>query len=262
MKIFLYQSSVIFGDPENNHQNLVQMLKNQDMDKLRDTLVMVPELYLTGYHGSSIKEYAIGNENSPVMSWLTDLTRTYSCLFYGTVSEYDPVENKYYNTGVLISNGELLAKYRKSHLFGPMGEDMLFEKGNEIVSVKQEIGNVSYHLGLSTCYDLRFPGLYQELRIKGVNILLIAAEWPITRINHWTTLLMSRAIETQSIIIAVNRTGTDPDYTYGGHSAIYDAYGNIVIEFDEKEQYGFASVDLTSVIKFRNQFDVFEDRWI
>jgi predicted amidohydrolase len=75
-------------------------------------------------------------------------------------------------------------------------------------------------------------------------------------------LLKSRAIETQSIIIAVNRTGTDPDYTYGGYSAIYDAYGNSILEFDEKEQYGFASFDLTSVNKFRNQFDVLDDKWI
>ncbi len=262
MKIFLYQSSVIFGDPEKNYHKLVQVLKNQDMDKLKDTLVIVPELFLTGYHGSSIKEYAIGNPKSPVMKWLVDLTEQYSCLFYGTVSEYDAVESKYYNTGVLISNGELLSKYRKSHLFGPMGEDILFDRGREVVHKELEIGNENYHLGLSTCYDLRFPGLYQALRIKGVNLILIVAEWPITRVNHWTTLLQSRAIETQSIIIGVNRTGNDPDYTYGGHSAIYDAYGNCIVEFDENEHYAFAAVDLSSVNKFRTQFDVFEDRWI
>ncbi len=262
MKIFLYQSSVIYGEAEKNYHNLTKVLKNQDINRLKDTLVIVPELFLTGYHGSSIKEFAIGNPESPVMKWLTDLTEQYSCLFYGTVSEYDTIEEKYYNTGILISNGELLAKYRKSHLFRPMGEDILFDRGNEVVHTKIEIKSETFHLGLTTCYDLRFPGIYQEMRLKGVNIILIVAEWPITRVNHWTTLLQSRAIETQSIIIGVNRTGTDPDYTYGGHSAIYDAYGNCIVEFDENENYEFASVDLSSVNKFRSQFDVFEDRWI
>ena len=96
---------------------------------------------------------------------------------------------------------------------------------------------------------------------SNAGIILVIAEWPITRVNHWNALLRARAIENQAYVIGVNRVGSDPDYTYGGHSAIYNPYGDVVCEIANSEENDVAcEIDLGLISKFRAQFDVREDR--
>ena len=138
-----------------------------------------------------------------------------------------------------------------------MGEKDLFSLGQNVVSLTyQEIS-----FGLSICYDLRFPSMYQTLASKGAEVMLISAEWPITRVNHWSALLRARAIENQAFVIGVNRVGTDGSYIYGGYSAIFSPYGDPLIEIsNSKEGSQFTMIDLSLVEEFRQKFDVREDR--
>jgi len=157
----------------------------------------------------------------------------------------------------LISAHGLISKYRKSHLFGPMGEKTLFSGGLDIVT--GVINGIKF--GLSICYDLRFPVMYQLLAAQNVDVLLIVAEWPNTRVSHWTALMKARAIENQMFVVGLNRVGSDPEYTYGGHSAVYSPYGDFVGGIlHEEEASIFIKLNLDEIVDFRNRFDVREDR--
>jgi predicted amidohydrolase len=140
-----------------------------------------------------------------------------------------------------------------------MGEKELFSAGREVNTY--QLGN--YHVGMSICYDLRFPGLYQKHADQGVEVGLICAEWPITRVDHWRSLSKARAIEHQQFVVAVNRVGKDPDYTYGGHSIVYSPTGKQLAGLDHADEGVIeAELDLSLVRDFRNLFDVREDRWL
>jgi predicted amidohydrolase len=140
-----------------------------------------------------------------------------------------------------------------------MGEKELFATGREVSTY--QLGN--YHVGLSICYDLRFPGLYQRQADHGVEVSLICAEWPITRVDHWRSLSKARAIEHQQFVVAVNRVGNDPDYTYGGHSAVFSPTGKQLAGLDHADEGVIETkLDLFLVREFRQLFDVREDTWI
>ena len=243
---------VLFGKAEENLAKISEIAK---VIKEENTLLVLPELCLTGYSKSEIERSAFGDGNEEYLKKLSNICAEYSLQIYGSIAERD--EGKFYNTGVFIDSSGLIAKYRKSHLFGPMGEKDLFSLGQNVVSMTyQEI-----HFGLSICYDLRFPSMYQTLASKGAKVLLIVAEWPITRVNHWSALLRARAIENQAFVIGVNRVGTDGSYNYGGHSAVISPYGDPLIEItNSNEGTQFTTLDLGLVEEFRQKFDVREDR--
>ena len=250
--VTIYQMDVLFGNAEENLTKINGIAKDI---KEENTLLVVPELCLTGYSKSEIERSAFGDGNEEYIRKLSDICADYSLQIYGSIAEKDG--GKYYNTAVFVDSSGLIAKYRKSHLFGPMGEKDLFSLGQNVVSLTyQEIS-----FGLSICYDLRFPSMYQTLASKGAEVMLISAEWPITRVNHWSALLRARAIENQAFVIGVNRVGTDGSYIYGGYSAIFSPYGDPLIEIsNSKEGSQFTMIDLSLVEEFRQKFDVREDR--
>ncbi|MHA2276443.1 MAG: nitrilase-related carbon-nitrogen hydrolase, partial [Candidatus Kariarchaeaceae archaeon] len=214
--------SVEFGDSETNFEKITSLLSSRTINP--KSLIVLPELFLTGYDKSEIEKTAFVDENSETIVKLLNLSKKYNISIYGSIAE--KVNSGYCNTAIFISPEGLKEKYRKIHLFGPMGEKELFEQGKVITTVQE--GDNTY--GLSICYDLRFPMMYQSMMDKDTGIILVVAEWPITRVNHWSSLLQARAIENQAYVIGVNRVGSDPDYTYGGHSAIYSPYGDVLCE--------------------------------
>jgi predicted amidohydrolase len=112
---------------------------------------------------------------------------------------------------------------------------------------------------MAICYDLRFPELFRHLALQGAHFFLLPAEWPIQRTAHWKALLRARAIENQVGLAAVNRVGSSPEATYGGCSAIYDAWGETVIEADSQEGLYTGEIDLEQTERIRQKFNVLQD---
>ena len=162
------------------------------------------------------------------------------------------------NTSVIFDpHGEQRAIYRKIHLFGfGEGEPALMTSGEDLVVVDTEIGK----LGLSTCYDLRFPEMYRKLTDAGAVVMLIPAAWPASRVGHWTLLAQARAIENQCVVVAVNTAGTHAGKKMGGHSIIVDAKGQILAEAGDDEAVLRVDVDLAGVANWRASFPVLDDR--
>ena len=139
-----------------------------------------------------------------------------------------------------IAGGQTLAAYSKVHLFGPMGERRTLLKGEQLALVETGWGSA----GLAICYDLRFPELFRAYALAGAEAVILPAQWPRPRLEHWRTLLRARAIENQMLMIACNRVGRDGETAFFGRSAIIDACGETVIEGGDQEDLLTATVDM------------------
>lgn len=168
-------------------------------------------------------------------------------------------EARAYNTSLLISpQGDLLAQYRKIHLFDvdipgqvSVRESDSMKPGEEVVVASTPLGTV----GLSVCYDLRFPELYRGLSRKGAEIISVPSAFTFpTGAAHWEALLRARAIENQVYIIAPNQIGKN---VYGfadyGNSMIIDPWGKILARAPDRECFITAEIDLDYLEKVRKE---------
>lgn len=175
-----------------------------------------------------------------------------------------------WNTSVLLGpDGAVLATYRKIHRFGfGQGEPMLMEAGTDLVVVDLPLGPAGpdgqrspVRVGLTTCYDLRFPELYRVLVDAGAHVVLVPAAWPAPRVDAWRVLGRARAMENQYVVVQCNTAGTHSGVPMGGHSQVVDARGRVVAEAGpDGEQVVVADVDLDDLAAWREQFPVLADR--
>ncbi|QGP53580.1 (R)-stereoselective amidase [Piscirickettsia salmonis] len=167
---------------------------------------------------------------------------------------------------VFAADGSYIAHYNKIHLFDvvvPGGEShqesAIFMPGHEVVIAKTNIAK----LGLSICYDLRFPELFRQLAKLKVQILTVPAAFTyVSGQAHWHTLLKARAIENQCYVLAANQCGQhNHKFKTYGHSLIIDPWGNIVAEADDcSAGVCTAKIDLDYQAELRTSFPVLEHR--
>lgn len=166
--------------------------------------------------------------------------------------------DKFYNRLFVINDkGLIISKYDKIHLFDISleNEESYYESryvipGKDIVVCSSPFGQ----LGLSVCYDLRFPELYRLLVQKGANVIIVTAAFTKnTGIFHWKELLIARAIENFCFVIAINQTGKNAMNDTWGHSIIIGPWGNVISELGSEEDIIIADIDLQEVDRCRKQ---------
>jgi predicted amidohydrolase len=136
-------------------------------------------------------------------------------------------DGHFFNTYQLFVPGrEEPYTYEKTHLFRQLSEDSYFFPGERLTTVDLPWGKT----GLAICYDLRFPELVRAYANRGIDCLLVAAQWGAKRSDHWRTLLKARAIENQMFILASNAVGPIGDDPLAGFSAIIDPWGKLLAE--------------------------------
>jgi deaminated glutathione amidase len=187
-------------------------------------------------------------------------------LVAGSILERVAGQSKLANTSVHVSpQGEVMASYRKIHMFDvEVGgrtycESALEEPGEEIVLSHTADG---VELGLSICYDLRFPELYRILAVRGARILTVPAAFTLaTTRDHWETLVRARAIENQAFVIAANQVGEHPASQHsGGRSMVVDAWGVVLAQAPDTESYILAELDLESQAAIRARLPALANR--
>lgn len=224
-------------------------------------LVVLPEAFAflgpeNGKH--AISEYVPGN--GPILRRFVDLAReSRTELVLGGFWERIADSSKVHNTCVHINaGGEVAAVYRKIHLFDvdlPDGtsvrESDSVIAGTGTVTTETRFGR----LGLSVCYDVRFPELYRNLVEQGAIAMAIPAAFTlITGKDHWHVLLRARAIESQSYVIAAAQTGRHFERRVSyGHALVCDPWGTVLAECGEGEGYAIANVDPEVVDRVRRQ---------
>ncbi|MGI8316462.1 carbon-nitrogen family hydrolase [Halobacillus mangrovi] len=252
MKLAIVQMDIAFGDPETNRSNAKKYIEKAV--KKDSELVLLPELWTTGYDLSRFEEIA-ETLDGPTHQMIRELAREHNVTIAGSIAERDG--GHFYNTFVVYDpNGERILNYRKVHLFRLMNEEKFLHSGN--AKGNFNLGGVKA-AGV-ICYDIRFPEWMRTHMLDGSKALFVVAEWPKPRVDHWRTLLISRAIENQCFVIACNRIGSDADNTFGGHSIIIDPWGNIVAEAGGDEEILYGEVDFEDVEAIRKQIPIFQDR--
>jgi predicted amidohydrolase len=189
-------------------------------------------------------------------------------LLLGSFNEASDEPDRCYNTSVLFApDGSIIATYRKLHLFDVDHSDQVrflesktCKPGQEPVVAETALGRI----GMSICYDLRFPELFRWHRDHGAEILAVPSAFTATTGQaHWHALLRARAIETQSYVIAPGQFGEHDDAglraTYG-HSLIIDPWGVVVAEASDGPGLAMAEIDLDRVRRIRAQMPVQQHR--
>jgi predicted amidohydrolase len=188
--------------------------------------------------------------DGPVLRWASDLARELGIdLVAGSFSERTDGDRGA-NTSVHAGrDGEIKATYRKIHMFdvevgGKVYKESEREAPGEEVVLSETAAGVG--LGLTICYDLRFPELYRILAIRGAQVIAVPAAFTLaTTREHWEVLLRARAIEDQAFMVAANQVGEHaPGYRSGGRSMIVDPWGVVLAQAPDKETFVIAELDL------------------
>lgn len=233
------------------------------------TLAVLPENFaLMPLRGRDKAAHAEEERSGPIQDFLADASRRYTIwIVGGSIPLKSPETERVFGASpVFDTAGSLRATYRKIHLFDvdladseeSYRESHSMYPGDETVVVATPGGD----LGLTICYDLRFPELYRQLVDKGASLFSIPAAFTaVTGEAHWHTLLRARAIENLAYVIAAGQYGEHPDQrsTYG-HSMIVDPWGQILAELPAGDGHVAADIDTARLEKLRAEFPVLSNR--
>jgi predicted amidohydrolase len=205
--------------------------------------------------------------DGPAIEWARGVARELGVeLVAGSILEQLPGLQKLANTSVHIdAGGEIRALYRKIHMFDVEVEGRVYREseleqpGEEIVVSATADG---LELGLSVCYDLRFPELYRILAVRGARVITVPAAFTLaTTRDHWETLLRARAIENQAFVIAANQFGPHPAGQHsGGRSMIVDPWGIVLAQAPDRDCYISAELDLARQREIRERLPSLANR--
>jgi deaminated glutathione amidase len=229
-------------------------------------LIVLPEKW-TAIGSDEQSRAAAEPLDGPALSWARTTARELGVdLLAGSILERVEGRERLANTSVHVDpSGELRAVYRKLHMFDvevggrTYRESELEEPGDEIVTSETASG---VELGLSICYDLRFPELYRILAVRGARILTVPAAFTLaTTRDHWETLLRARAIENQAFVIAANQVGAHPAGQHsGGRSMIVDPWGVVLAQAQDGEGHILADLDLVRQEQIRASLPALANR--
>ncbi|MFH1195492.1 MAG: nitrilase-related carbon-nitrogen hydrolase [bacterium] len=248
MKIAIVQYAPLWENPEGSIEKLNFML-----NKITDEeCIIFPEMTLTGFTMNTT-DYANEIDGEMIRYFMTLSAKMRKNVFAGVIEKS---ESRHFNTLFHFdTSGLIMAEYRKMHPFSFSKEDQHYFRGDEPVITM--IDHVK--IGLSVCYDLRFPELYRFYGKARAEAMINIANWPVPRINHWLALLKARAIENQCFMIGVNRVGSDPYNQYNGRSAVFDPMGNEILVCDDLEDIFRVDLDIALVKETRDKFPFLDD---
>jgi predicted amidohydrolase len=250
MKIATVSFNSIWEDKKNNlieFERIVKLVKN------KAEFIIFPEMTLTGFSVLNLDLAENLNNSDPIRKIKNIAKENQINIVFGMMTSKGV--NKY-NSCIAVNNkGEIEGNYEKIHLFSYSGEDKLMSSGNEVKSLSWRGG-----WGLSICYDLRFPELYQELSKEHL-ILVNIANWPKPRVAHWRILLNARAIENQSFMIGVNRIGVDGNgLEYEESSFIFSPIGEKIEPCEIIQDVKIFNLNLEHALEYRKKFPIKKDR--
>lgn len=250
--VSLGQMDVRDGDPRRNW-GTVQELITEAAHRATELLVL-PELWDSGFALDRAKEYS-STLSGGLFAQVAALSRSSQMVIIGSMLEKRGVG--VYNSAAVFSpiNG-IAGAYRKIHLFEGMAEAQYLSAGESPLSVDLPWGTT----GIGICYDLRFPELFRRYFLDGAKVIVIPAQWPSTRINHWRALLQARAIENQCFVIGCNRVGEYQRNVFDGHSMVVNPWGEVVAEVGSYETMLTVKINLNEVDDARNKIPALNDR--
>ena len=243
---------------------LIQSAVNADAQ-----LLLLPEYWpIMGMHEQDKTRLANSPEAGSMIAFMSQQAKLHGVyLIGGTIPLVSPESDKVFNSTLVFDpNGNQLTRYDKIHLFGfTKGAESYQESnsivpGNDAISFTATDGTSSCKVGLSICYDLRFPELYRSF--GAVDLLVVPAAFTYTTGSvHWEILLRARAIENQCYVLAAGQTGHHPNgrHTWG-HSMLIDPWGKIVAVLPESEGVVVGDIDQQLMQEVRRNLPALQHR--
>lgn len=223
----------------------------------RPDLIVLPELWGVGFNHFDDYQQCAESIDGATVSTFARIAAERRCFIHaGSFVHRDGDVLR--NTGVLLGpDGNLVHSFDKVHIFGYRSrETELLTPGTRAGAVATQFGQVSG----TTCYDLRFPGLWARLVDAGAEFVIVPAAWPAARLAHWRLLTAARALDNQVFVIACNAVGTHGEVELAGYSRIVDAWGDVVAEAGTDEGSTTVEIDPSLVARTRAEFPVLADR--
>jgi deaminated glutathione amidase len=252
------------ADPAANLATADRLTRAAAADGAR--LIVLPEKW-TAIGSDEQSRAAAETLDGPAVRWARATASELGVdLVAGSILERVAGLQKLANTSVHVDpRGELKAIYRKLHMFDvdvggrSYRESDLSEPGEEIVCSETADG---VELGMTICYDLRFPELYRILAVRGARVIVLPAAFTLaTTRDHWETLLRARAIENQAFMVAANQFGSHPGGNRsGGRSMIVDPWGLVLAQAADGEGHIVAELDLEHQREIRAQLPALANR--
>lgn len=246
--IALVQCELVWEQPAENRKHLLHLL--DDLASETD-LVVFPEMFATGF-SMQVEKCAEAMDGESVQ-WMKRLAADRRLVVAGSLMIRE--HGNFFNRFIFVYPEGKMEYYDKRHLFS-MGEEHLHFTGGQ---TRKLIQIKSFRILPQVCYDLRFP-VFSRNR-QDYDLLINTANWPAPRRGAWKTLLKARAIENQSYVAGINRTGSDANgINYVGDTCFVDPKGKVMVAAeDKKEQIITAKLSKDSLERFRNNFRVLPD---
>ena len=246
MKITLIQTDLLWNDPAGNRARFEQKIAEAGSADL----IVLPEMFSTGFCTQPrLAAEPLGGETLP---WMKRIAQKTDCALAGSVAVEE--NGNYFNRFYFVKPDGSVSQYDKRHLFTYGGEHKEFTAGDKRVIVEYK----GWRILLQSCYDMRFP-VWSRNR-NDYDLALYTANWPTSRVDAWSALLRARAIENLCYVAGINRTGTDPNCSYCGKSALLDFKGQTLEDVEPgKEALLSAELDADALRDFRKNFPALQD---
>ena len=253
LQVACCQVDTVWQDKAASHARVTDLLEQAPLEK--GALVVLPEYFATSF-SLDVPKIAEGAQRESETFLAQTARRLGVYLAGGVVNTCGGDSPKGRNELVVFDlAGELVTRYCKLHPFSFGGEPEHYESGNCIATFTWQTMTAAPFI----CYDLRFPEVFRHAARRGVELFVVIANWPMARREHWMALARARAIENQAYVVAVNRCGADPNYTYGGDSRIINPRGEVQADAGNRECVITAQVDPESLGEYRKQFPALDD---
>ncbi|MBE7710911.1 MAG: hypothetical protein E7Z92_02090 [Cyanobacteria bacterium SIG31] len=243
---------------EKNIEKVERLLETNLSNKSAD-LVFLPEVWTCGWDCQAFEKLFEDIETAKSVLMLKKIAKKYGVNIIGGSFIQKKSNGALTNTCPIINrDGELVCTYDKNHLYSYYGcdEGKYITMGDSPVMVVLD----GVKIGLSICYDIRFPELYRAYRKAGADILVNMAAWGAEKRIPWDSMTTSRAVENQTYFVALTQTGVLRDGTCNlGHSMILDYKGDTISEINAIEGGIYAKIDLDSMYEFRTKCKVLDD---
>ncbi len=252
MRVAIGQMEIVPGDIDKNLKEGLNLIK--EAKENRCDLILLPEVWTTGFLFKKLK--ALSQYMDDTLEEIKNISK--DILICGTfVVDDESDDKKVFNRFFAIKDKEILFEYTKTMLFGVTGEDRYFSRGSINQTNVFKFKDVS--IGVSVCYELRFPEFFRRASFNGAMIHLHPAIWPLSRLEHWNTLTKARAIENQLYFLCSNGVGMSGKWQLSGNSKIYSPWGDELTNLNETTGIQYIDIDFSEIEEARKNLPSLKD---
>ena len=253
LNIIAYQSNIVWENPQENLSKVKSIINLSQGSETQ--ALFLPEMFTTGFAVDSVRLAERMDGYS-----MNEIRRLASDCQWAICGSLIIEENAhYFNRLIWADPSGTIAHYDKKHLFSMGGENNFFSSGQN----KMIFEFLGWKIRPAVCYDLRFPVWLRNIKKNegfDYDLLFVCANWPSSRSYQWKQLLIARAIENQSYVLAVNRVGTDGrNFEYSGGSILINPLGEVLVEMGSEEVFFEAQLSKSFLDKARERFPFAND---